>query len=179
MELAALLPLIIIGAVISLAVRTAEQKKRQAAQRRADVERQQAQQNMPPVQPKQPYVPVRPTVQAPAPARQAAPAPKPKPADMKPRVGSGAFVPMEGPPIKNGQKLHQDHDFCSLPTEDPKARKGQHPDHDLCALRPDDPKTRQAAIAPQGGGTILNLTPDNIVSGVLFSEILGKPKALR
>ncbi len=54
-----------------------------------------------------------------------------------------------------------------------------HAEHDLCALDSDGSEKTEAVPALQTGGTSLNLTPDNIVRGVLFSEIFGKPKSLR
>jgi hypothetical protein len=79
--------------------------------------------------------------------------------------------------------MHPGHDFCSLKPDSPKDQA--HPQHDMCALQPEDAKeqkasqTRTGVPALQTGGTALNLTPDNIVRGVLFSEIFGKPKSLR
>lgn len=58
-----------------------------------------------------------------------------------------------------------------------KKTEQMHPEHDLCALRADD---RRAQTAVQTTAGILpNMTQENIVKGLIFSEIIGKPKALR
>ncbi len=67
---------------------------------------------------------------------------------------------MEGPPVPR-----------------PVNPKQMHPEHDLCALRSDDPHAQQTANASEG--TLLNFTPNNILKGILYSEIFGKPKALQ
>lgn len=173
MEFAALIPIIIIGVVITM-IRSAGQKQRQEAKRRAQAERQGSEI---PAAPQQPYRPVRPTVQTPSdvpPVRTAAPQPKPL---------SGAYVPHEGPPAPE-KKLHPEHDNCALDARlaEQKAKRAAekaHPQHDMCALREDTPHAASPVPAAETAGTTLNLTPDNIVRGVLFAEIFGKPKALR
>lgn len=63
------------------------------------------------------------------------------------------------------------------------AQAPKHPEHDLCALRPEEHKDGDAHErsndAVHNDGTLLSFTPDNILQGVVFSEIFGKPKALR
>ena len=59
--------------------------------------------------------------------------------------------------------------------------KEKHPEHELCALRPEEAHPQGAAHAEvsHNAGSLLDFTPDNILRGVLFSEVFGKPKALR
>lgn len=52
-----------------------------------------------------------------------------------------------------------------------------HPEHDLCALRPEESDAHSAS--KPGEHAPLDLNPDSILNGVILSEILGKPKALR
>jgi hypothetical protein len=162
MYFAALIPLIIISIIFSV-LRSAEQKKRQEAQRQA--REQQARAFTPqPVQQQQPRPAVRPTVQAPSPARQAA-APAPLASTLKPTPAPRKTQPtiMEGPPSRSA-----------------KNSQAMHPEHDLCALRSDDPKgTAHAHSTVQQNRSPLQFTPDSILNGVILSEILGKPKAAR
>ncbi len=163
MPVFALLPLIVIGIVVAVTRRAAITKQREA-QARAARERQDAA----PFQPRQQTpMPVRPTVQVPNPAQEG-----PRPEErvrLEPRV--------QQKPAQKAQKMHTEHDFCALRPDDPKAAKGEHPEHDLCSLNPEDKKT--PAAQPQNGNALLNFTPDDILRGVLFSEVFGKPKALR
>ena len=154
MLLAAVLPLIVVGVVIAIVLRSVEQNRRQEAQRRAA----EMKQPQTPSEGQAQYTPVRPSVQA-APVRR-----------------EPAFRP-EGTAVK-GPSMHQEHDLCALKQETPNAN-GKHPEHDDCALRPEERKEPASAAAAKTGGTLLSLEPDDIVRGVLFSEILGKPKALR
>lgn len=163
MPVFALLPLIVIGIVVAVARNAATTKQREA-QARAARERQ----NAAPVPPRQQTpTPVRPTVRVPAPAQEG-----PQPEErvrLEPRV--------QPKPAQKAQQMHPDHDFCALRPDDPNAKNGGHPEHDLCALDPEDKKA--PATVPQSGNTLLNFTPDNILRGVLFSEVFGRPKALR
>ena len=164
MPVFALLPLIVIGIVIAVARNAAATKQREA-QARAARERQNAA-PVPPLQ--QTPTPVRPSVRIPTPAQEG-----PR---SEERVRLEARV--QPKPAQKAQKMHADHDFCALRPDDPKAQNGGHPEHDDCALRPEERKGSASAAAITGG-TPLSLEPDDIVRGVLFSEILGKPKALR
>ena len=159
MPFAAVLPLIIIGVVITILRKSAEQNKRQQAQKRAAEEQAKEAASEGQAQ----YRTVRPSVQVP-PVRKATPAPW-----------------TEGTAPK-GPVMHTDHDRCALKKEDPKA-KNKHPEHDLCALDSNainDPHAAAAQTnAQQTNGAMLQLTPDRILNGVILSEILGKPKALR
>lgn len=165
------LPLIIIGIAIAVSRSAAEQKKRAEALRRAE-ERQREETS---VEGQVSYTPVRPSVQVPT-VRKAETAPKP----VQP-VQQAYRSPLAQP----AQQMHPGHDFCALRPDDPKATNPQkHPDHDLCAIRPEDakgkqPSAKQSVPAAECSGTPLNLTPQEILNGVIFSEILGKPKALR
>ena len=59
------------------------------------------------------------------------------------------------------------------------APQTKHPQHDLCALRPDEAGRETPAAAQNAEGSILDYDPKSILQGVIFSEVLGKPKALR
>ena len=143
-------PLIIIGIVIAVTRITTQQRRRAEAQKRAE----QVQEEQPVTEGQASYTPVKPSVQIPS-ARKAQTAPK-----STPTVQNAYRSPFAQPLQK-------------------------HPEPDMCALQPEEPKKNtapheHAAIpALQSSGANLNLTPDNIVRGVLFSEIFGKPKALR
>ena len=152
-------PLIAAIIIITTAARSAEQKKRAEAQRM-----QQAQETAASVEGQASYTPVRPTVQAP-PVRQAAAAP------MRPDAYG---------------RVHPQHSDCALRPDQKKPQPAnKHPQHDLCSLDENAPgnsealKKSNAASAQKPGGTILNFTPDNILRGVVFAEVFGKPKALR
>ena len=175
MDFAALIPIIIIGVVITM-IRSAGQKQRQEAKRRAMAEQQK--ETTVPVAPPKPLEPVRPTVQVPKPSPQTARTgvPQPKPA-------APAYTPHEGPPSPE-RKLHPEHDNCSLDARlaEYKAKKASekaHPQHADCALRPETGHAVSSVPATEAAGTDLNFTSDNILRGVIFSEIFGKPKALR
>ena len=152
------LPFIIIGVVVFYARNAAEQKKRaEQAKRQAERIPWEKPQTRPSA-----TVP-RPTVQTPAPARSSVPTTIPTP----------AAAPVRTPPIQKTNRSP-----FSQPTQQ------KHPEHDLCALRPEDPKPQeplqpQTCAAQQTNGGLLNFTPDRILNGVIFSEIFGKPKALR
>ena len=164
------LPFIVIGIVIA-AAKKAEQMKRAEAQNR---ERQLREQGVPQPQPTQ----VRPAAQAPKPVREG-----PRPGE---RVQPQVSPRMQKPAAERKQapaQMHQGHDFCALRPDSPKGKT--HPDHDLCSLRAEDANagkpthTPSGASAQQCGGIHLNFTQDQILNGVILSEILGKPKALR
>ncbi len=58
----------------------------------------------------------------------------------------------------------------------------KHPEHDLCALRPDEHEEQEAhtgASAQHNGKTPVSFSSNNILQGIIYSEIFGKPKALR
>lgn len=158
MPFAVVLPFVIVGVVIAILRKSVEQNKRQEAQRRAA----QMQQEQTVTEGQATYKPVKPSVQVP-PVRKASPA------------------WAEGTAPK-GSLMHQGHDLCALKKEDPKA-KNKHPEHDLCALEPDKVNAQNNAHkkteAPNAHGVRLDFTPDQILNGVILSEILGKPKALR
>lgn len=163
MPVFALLPIIVIGIVIAVSRSAAEQKKRAEQARRAAQMQAEA-----PVQEGQTsYTPVRPSVQIPGSKREAA-------ATAAQKTNQSPLTK----PSKPAQSMHPGHDYCALRPDDPKAQNGGHPEHDDCALRPEERKGSASAAAITGG-TPLSLEPDDIVRGVLFSEILGKPKALR
>ena len=162
MPVFALLPIIVIGIVIAVSRSAAEQKKRAEQARRAAQMQAEA-----PVQEGQTsYTPVRPSVQIPGSKREAA-------ATAAQKTNQSPLTK----PSKPAQSMHPGHDYCALRPDDPKAAKGEHPEHDLCSLNPEDKKT--PAAQPQNGNALLNFTPDDILRGVLFSEVFGKPKALR
>jgi hypothetical protein len=169
MPFAALLPFVIVGIVIAVLRNGAEQKKRAEAQRR----QAQMQAETPESGEGQArYTPVKPSVQAP-PVRKA-PEPRPVP-NMQ--------TPFRSQMAKPEKQMHAGHDFCALRPDPPKGKT--HPEHEMCALRPDESGASETAHAhaadrtQANSGTILDFTPDNIVRGVLFSEIFGRPKALR
>ncbi|MBQ5992648.1 MAG: hypothetical protein IJL62_08975 [Clostridia bacterium] len=165
MPIFALFPIVIIGIVIAAVRSAAEQKKRQEIQRRA----QEAQREEAVSEGQANYNPVKPSVQVPV--RRAEPAPRPAPTVQK------AYQSPLANAQKPAQQMHPGHDFCALRPDDPKAKDPKkHPEHDLCALRPD---AGQPHGTVQTAGSPLNLTPDAILNGVIFSEIFGKPKALR
>ena len=162
MPVFALLPIIVIGIVIAVSRSAAEQKKRAEQARRAAQMQAEA-----PVQEGQTsYTPVRPSVQIPGSKREAA-------ATAAQKTNQSPLTK----PSKPAQSMHPGHDYCALRPDDPNAKNGGHPEHDLCALDPEDKKA--PATVPQSGNTLLNFTPDNILRGVLFSEVFGRPKALR
>ena len=173
MPFAAFIPFIIIGIVIAFARRSAEQqRKQQEARRRAAQAQTVGEQKVPTIN-RTPQPTVRPTVQVPEPAREvprplptnpyvqsAAPKAKPAASALKPRTQVRPQPAYEGVPVTT--PMHKDHDLCAV-EEDPKGSLTPH----------------AAVSAVSGGGTLLDLKPDNIVRGVLFSEIFGKPKARR
>ena len=59
------------------------------------------------------------------------------------------------------------------------APQNKHPQHDLCALRPEEAGKEPKNSAENAEGSILDYDPKSILQGVIFSEVLGKPKALR
>lgn len=102
--------------------------------------------------------PQTPVMQRPAPQAR----PNPAPARPQPNVSAPKTAPRPNPNVNRPAQ---------------KAPQQMHPEHDLCALRADG---TDAQTAVQSAVRVLpNLTQDNIVKGVVFSEILGKPKALR
>ena len=178
MGFAAFIPLIIIGFVITLVTSSAERKKQQAAQKmKREYETRNTDPNVPPVRPQpQPVRPARPTtdtVHMPEAVRKAVQpgsVQKPQPR-VAPRTFSAEGVGTEGP----GKIIPRI-------KSDPHPQQ-KHPEHDLCALSPEDTKPQEAAQAHapalETSGVVLSFTPNNIVRGVLFSEIFGKPKGLR
>lgn len=160
MGFAAILPFIIIAVIIGVMRYSAQ--KQQEARRRAAVEEQQAQRTQPETH-AEPQTTVRPSVHVPTPSEGPKVNERVKP--IEPRYST---------------KAHPVHDDCALrPETPPKTVAGQkHPSHDDCALRPDEHAEPAAAVSNSGKAP-LELTPDKIMEGVLFSEIFGKPKALR
>jgi outer membrane biosynthesis protein TonB len=154
----ALLPFIIIAIVIASA-RSAEMKKQQVLKRR-QAEQEQAAKSAPTPQ-KKPPVPARPTV---------------RPTVMQPRTQS--TVTAQTKTNAPQKQVHPQHDDCALrPDQKVTTSAQKHPQHEDCSLRPETVSASGASAA--NGGTPLNFTPDNILRGVIFSEIFGKPKALR
>lgn len=188
MPIFALLPPLIIVAIVIAVSRSAEMRRRQEAQKRGNPEQTF---RTAPGTAQQPNVPVRPTVQPTVTAPRTAPqmqppyAPHTQQNPYAPRTQQQnpyAPRPVQQPrPAPMPKIMHEGHDFCALRPDSPKDKP--HPDHDLCALRPEEQTAKESMLknapALQCGGTPLNLTPDNIVRGVIFSEIFGKPKALR
>lgn len=149
MPLLIVLPFIFIGIAAAVMRYSAEQNKRAEAQKRAR-ERQISERQVPSERPA--AAAPRPTVQVPKPSLGSTPAQK----------QSGAAATRKD----------------RLPVSQPSSQS--HPEHDLCALRPEDQvNPRTAQTRTQNDGTPLDLTPEKILNGVLFSEIFGKPKALR
>ena len=176
-------PIIIgVGVVIAsiAASRQSEQKKRQEAQSRAAAE-QQASVSAPPQT--KPLTPVQPSVQTPKSAFDAERTPAARANAPQSAAQAGQRQSQQMPRVKPQPKplqMHPDDDHCALRPDDPKAQNPEeHLDHDLCALRPDEPEAQEAASAAQGNTDLLAFTPDNILRGVVFSEIFGKPKAMQ
>jgi len=167
------LPFIVIGIVIATVKKTAEQNKRAEAQRRT--EEMQASLNKQP-DPK-PYTPVRPSVQVP-PVREAAPTQRTTPTVQTARTA---------PRVTTQKQTHPQHDECSLRPDQKTASKApwQHPQHDECSLdaetaaKPEAYTVQRRVPALQNSAADLDLTPENILRGVIFSEVFGRPKALR
>lgn len=164
------LPFIVIGIVIATVKKAAEQNQRAEAQRRAA----QMQREQDASEGQASYTPIRPTVQAP-PVRRSEPVPR--------TTVQKAYQS----PLAQQSQAHPKHDDCSL-RPDAKAQQAppwKHPQHEDCSLdsetasKPEPYSVGNRVPALQGEGTTLDFTPDNIVRGVLFSEIFGKPKALR
>lgn len=158
MPFAAVLPFIVIAVVLAIVRSSVEQNKRRAAQsRQAQTREKQAA-----FEGQTQYSPVKPSVQAP-------------PVRKETKVWTEGTAP-------KGPLMHQGHDHCAVKQEDPKA-KNKHPEHDLCALDPNTVKAQNDARAQtdasKPNGPLLTFTPDQILNGVILSEILGKPKALR
>lgn len=172
MRFTLVLPLIVLGIVITIIKKAAEQNKRAEEMRRAA----QKQAEQPAFEGQQSYTPVRPSVQVP-PVRKATPAPQ-----SVPSVGKAYQSPLAKP-----AQTHPTHDDCSLRSDAKKAPTPpwQHPEHEDCSLdegtasKPAPYSLKKNGSALRTGGTDLDFTPDSVVRGVLFSEILGKPKALR
>jgi len=151
MPLLIVLPFIFIGIAAAVMRYSAEQNKRAEAQNR-ERERQIPEQQVPTKRP-------------------AAATPRPTVQDPKPSFGS---TPAQKQPVSAAKRA--DRSTVSQPS------KQSHPEHDLCALRPEDqadPDVAQTHAPKQSNGTPLNFTSERILNGVLFSEIFGKPKALR
>lgn len=145
------LPLIVIGIVIAFSKKAAEQNKRAEAQRRAA----QAQTEQVETEGQASYAPVKPSVQVP-PVRKAEAAPKSTPTVQKAYQSSFA---------KPDKKMHPEHEFCALRPEDETAKNPSH--------------ASEHVSKRQSPESALLFTPDQIRNGVILSEILGKPKALR
>ena len=168
------LPFIVIGFFIA-ASRKAEQTKRAEAQRR---ERQLREQDNERPQP----TPVRPSVQVPEEHAQPRVGPRVQnpSADRSPTQAASprAQTPRTAAsPAKNAkpQHMHKQHDFCALRPDPPKGQS--HPEHDMCALSSEQKSVRTSVRS--NDNALLNLTPEQVLRGVVFSEIFGKPKALR
>ena len=147
--------LVIFGIVFTASKQSLAAKKQEEARKQKFDERQ-YDPVTPPVRPQTPQ-PIRPSVQVFEPVRKA--------------------VNAAQPAVKQESKQHPQHDLCALREEKP-VKNGAHPQHDMCAL---DAHTVQARAddSTQPAGTVLNFTPDNILRGVIFAEVFGKPKALR
>ena len=166
------LPFIVIGIVIATVKKTAEQNKRAEAKRRTE----EMQASMTKPDPK-PYTPVRPSVQAP-PVRGAAPTPRTTPTVQSARTA---------PKVMTQKQTHPQHDECALRPDSKKAPTPpwQHPEHEECSLdsdttaKPEAYTVQRRAAALHNGNADLELTPENILRGVIFSEVFGRPKALR
>ena len=164
-----ILPLIVIGIVIATTRKAAEQNKRAEAQRRAAQMQHEAA-----VGGQATHSPVKPSVQA-TPVRRVEPTPTP-------RTVQKAY----SSPLAKAQ-AHPEHEDCSLrpDAKAPQSPPWKHPQHDECSLdretasKPEPYTVNPRNTALRGEGIHLDMTPDNIVRGVLFSEIFGKPKALR
>lgn len=158
------IPLILISIVFSV-MHSAEQKKRQEAQRQAM--EQQAQRTFRPAPaPQTPRPAVRPTVQVPTPARQAAAAPRTAPAVQNPY--QAAYERMQK------QTVHPKHADCAVTND--YAKTTGHPQHDDCAVTDThDPQSPMKAAAQP----LLGFAPNQILQGVLYAEVFGKPKALQ
>ena len=155
-----ILPFIVIAIVI-FASRSAEMKRQQEFRRR-QAEQEQAQRSAPPSGQNQP-TPMRPTVRPTVTVqpRTAAPAPQ-----------KSTFA---------AQATHPQHDDCALrPDQKLRTPPQKHPQHEDCSLSPETAASASySEPARQSAGTLLNYSPGNILQGVVFSEIFGKPKALR
>ena len=157
------LPFIVIGIVIAATKKAAEQNKRAEAQRRAA----QMQQQKTASEGQASYTPVRPSVQ-PSAVRRA-----------QPTIKTQAYQS----PLGKAAQTHPQHEDCSL-RPDAKvapAPPWKHPQHEDCSVPniDSDANGTHAVPAVQTGGATYRFTPDEVLNGVIFSEILGKPKALR
>ncbi|MBR4905439.1 MAG: hypothetical protein IKZ44_01130 [Clostridia bacterium] len=166
------LPFIVIGIVLATVKKTAEQNKRAEAQRRA--EEMQTRQSAAEAKP---YTPVRPSVQVP-PVREAAPTPRTTPTVQSARTA---------PRVTTQKQTHPQHDECALRPDQKTASvpPWKHPQHDECSLEPDTAAKPEAYAvqrrvpALHNSAADMDLTPENILRGVIFSEVFGRPKALR
>lgn len=170
MPFAIVLPFIVIMVIITVARASAEQKKREAAKRR--LEQMQMEQSVS-VEGQAAYTPVRPSVQVP-PVRRPLTTPTPTPNVQKTMQTTSAARP---------QKMHPNDELCAL-RPDPPVKKGaeqKHPEHELCALRPEQDHAEKPAAIPslKLAGSTVNFSANEILTGVLFSEIFGKPKAMQ
>ena len=100
--------------------------------------------------------PQTPVMQRPAPQARPNPA-----TGTQPRVNVPKQAPRPNPDVSRTAKKPEQ----------------MHPEHELCALRADGLNTGTAVQSAVG--VLPNMTQENILKGVVFSEILGKPKALR
>ena len=172
MEFFAVFPLIVIGIVIAVARKAAEQNKRAEAQRRAaQMEREaafggQASQS-----------PVRPSVQVP-PVREAT---------VTPRTTPTVRPTSPAPRVTTPKQTHPQHDECALRPDQKTASTPpwKHPQHEDCSLdsdtagKPEAYTVQKRVPALQNSAADLDLTPENSLRGVIFSEVFGRPKALR
>ena len=85
------------------------------------------------------------------------------------------------PPVRGAATMQRTAPAVPKQKPAPKVAASQqkHPQHDLCALRPDTPANPSEASEASHTGSVLSYEPNSILQGVIFSEILGKPKALR
>lgn len=165
------LPFIVIGIVIAAVRKTAEQNRRAEAKRRA----REAQAANEPVSQSRPYTPVKPSVQVPV--REVSPTPRTTPTVNPARAAQSVRT----------SATHPHHEDCALRPDSKTASTPpwQHPHHDDCALdsdtasKPEAYAVQRHGSALQNDGADLELTPENILRGVIFSEVFGRPKALR
>ena len=177
MPFAALLPFVVIAIIIA-AIKSAETKRQQELKRRQAQEQTQTAAPAPAARPVQPVRPtVHPTVITPAQQTTLRPASDPHTSSAaKPAAPRNAARPAaQRTPTAS---IHPEHDLCAIREDSKKpVPSGKHPEHDLCSL--DETVHTAEAASQKTAGPVLNFTPDNILRGVVFSEIFGKPKALR
>lgn len=150
MPFVALLPLLIIGAVVVASMRADQMKKQQSARRNSSEQfgKPAEPASRTPIEQRRP---IQPSVQIPA-------------QKQTPRAAAGS--PFQSDP--EGRKSSVNTTAQKQQTAVPRVLPKQ-----------DAAQTTIAVPEPQADVSPLSLDPQSVLQGVLFTEILGKPKALR